>query len=125
MFQILGFLLLSPFTIVSLVMLAHRQRAAGWTFLLSSLIGYLLVLFPESSTSVAKALGVGRGLDLLFFILSVMTMTAIAVLYLKLNSQRNRLIEMARILSLLEARLAETDPRPERGQSPAGERLND
>lgn len=118
-------MLLSPFTIVSLVMLAHRQRAAGLAFLLSSLTGYLLVLFPEFSTAVANALGVGRGLDLLFFVLSVLNITAIAVLYLKLNAQRNRLINMARVVSLLEARLLEIKPGPVPGQSPAREKLND
>lgn len=113
-----------PFSVVSLVMLAHRQKVAGWTFLLSSFTGYLLVLFPDSSTVVATALGVGRGLDLLFFIFSVMTITAISVLYLKLNSQRSRVIELARSLALLEARLVEIEPEPGRDRSPSKRKLN-
>lgn len=47
--------------------------------------GFLAILFPQLTNSVANFLGVGRGTDLCFYIISVAAMFSLVLLYSKIS----------------------------------------
>lgn len=71
------------------------------------LLGILTVLFPDAVTRVAGLVGVGRGTDLVLYLLCVAFMLVTVSLYLRLNEMHDRYVELARRLALSEARATE------------------
>jgi hypothetical protein len=76
------------------------------------LVGGAAVLFPGAVTEVAQAVGVGRGTDLVLYLLCVTFLFVTIALYLRLNEMHDRYVELARQLALHEAdpRAHETHP---------------
>lgn len=72
--------------------------------LLVIVVGVLSVLFPDSLTSVANALGVGRGADLVLYVAVVTFMLVAAVLYRRLAQLERRYVDLARLIALRDAR---------------------
>lgn len=70
------------------------------------LIGAVAVAFPSAVTEVAQAVGVGRGSDLLLYLLCVTFLFVTIALYLRLNEMHDRYVDLARQLALHES-----DPR--------------
>lgn len=66
-------------------------------------VGVFAVLFPDEVTEVAGAVGVGRGADLLLYLLCVTFLFVSIALYLRLNEMHDRYVELARRLALHEA----------------------
>lgn len=74
----------------------------------------LAIIFPDALTAVANFLGVGRGADLLLYVLVVMVLLfAVATVRAKARSDA-RVTELARAVALMEARLGERIERSER-----------
>jgi hypothetical protein len=71
--------------------------------------GALAIVFPGRLTSVAQAVGVGRGADLLLYALCVAFLFVSIGLYLRLKELDDRFVELARQHALLAAA---TDERP-------------
>lgn len=67
--------------------------------------GIVAVIFPSATTELAQLVGVGRGADLVLYVLCVTFVFVSIGLYLRLGELNDRLVELARQHALLEARL--------------------
>ncbi len=65
--------------------------------------GVVAVLLPDTVTDVAQAVGVGRGADLVLYLLVVTFLFTTIGLYLRLSEMHDRYVELARQLALHEA----------------------
>lgn len=65
--------------------------------------GIAAVIFPSALTEVAQAVGVGRGADLVLYVLCVTFMFVTIALYLRLGELHDKMVELARRHALLEA----------------------
>lgn len=74
--------------------------------------GILAVLFPSAVTEVAQAVGVGRGTDLVLYVLCVTFLFVTIAIYLRLGEMHDRFVELARRTALLEAELEATRGAP-------------
>ncbi|MDQ6716354.1 MAG: DUF2304 domain-containing protein [Actinomycetota bacterium] len=64
------------------------------------------MLFPDAVTRVALLVGVGRGTDLVLYLLCLAFALVSVSLFLRLNEIHDRYVELARRLALLEAATA-------------------
>lgn len=101
-------LLLAALLLAALLLM----RAGGSTlalvlrraFLLGGLAcAALAVLFPSALTHVARALGVGRGADLVLYLLCVSFLFVAISVYRRLADLHDRYVELVRHVALLEA----------------------
>jgi hypothetical protein len=88
----------------ALGLLMRRSLALG-----TILLGILAVLFPALVTRVANALGVGRGTDLVLYVLCVTFLFVTIAQNLRISSLHDRTVELARRQALLEAELHERE----------------
>lgn len=72
-------------------------------------VGIVAVVVPDALTEVAKAVGVGRGADLLLYLLCITFLFVTIGLYMRLTEMHDRYVELARRLALHEAN---TDAHP-------------
>ena len=61
------------------------------------------VLFPEYTTTIANAVGVGRGTDLILYLLVVGSVFAVVMMTSRLMSIENTLTELVRQLAIMNA----------------------
>lgn len=78
-------------------------------------LGVVAVLFPDLVTEVARAVGVGRGADLILYLLCITFLFVAIAIYLRLQLLHDRQVELARQHALLAAevealRAARTEP---------------
>lgn len=73
------------------------------------LSGIYVAWFPESTSKVAMAVGVGRGVDLMLYVWLMVSGLLILVLHLKLVQQDRRLTELARAMAIANAHSPEPD----------------
>jgi hypothetical protein len=98
--------------------IALRQRTSGATLAIRRLggigiivVGTVLVLWPNTTTKVANAVGVGRGTDLLLYGLVMAFMFTTISIHQKLYVLDQRVTSLVRELALLEAARSENqDP---------------
>jgi hypothetical protein len=74
-----------------------RDRLVTLVFLVILL---LAVLFPDSTTTVAHFLGVGRGTDLAFYLFSIFIFFAVTLLHLKIKRMERSMTELTREIAL-------------------------
>ena len=76
----------------------------------------LAVLFPDSLTRLAEVVGVGRGADLLLYVLVVTFLLTSVVLVRRVSALERRYVELSRALALQQAvpPPTEVDDRPDR-----------
>jgi hypothetical protein len=101
---LLGALALSAYTLVhgrrtALSLLVRRAIA-----LLAIAVGTVAVLFPDLVTRVAHVVGVGRGTDLVVYLLCVTFLFTTIGLHLRLASLNDKYVELARRIALDGAR---------------------
>lgn len=75
----------------------------GYATPLLSLVGIVLVIYPELSSNFATLLGVGRGADLIFYLWTVISALLIANVHFRLRYQKELLTTLARELTLVRA----------------------
>ena len=63
----------------------------------------LAVIFPDALTEVANVLGIGRGADLLLYLLVVTFMLVSVVLFRRINALERRYTALARAMAVQEA----------------------
>jgi small membrane protein len=68
-------------------------------------LGIIAVLFPGLVSEAANAVGVGRGTDLVLYLLCVTFLFVTIAQNLRLTELRDRTVELARKQALLEAEL--------------------
>ena len=73
------------------------RRIAGAGFLL---VGALSVLFPQLTTYVANLVGVGRGTDLLLYVLVVAFLFVTIGLHQRIHTLEGRLTDLAREVAM-------------------------
>ena len=72
----------------------------------------LSVVFPDALTGVANALGIGRGADLLLYVLVVTFMFVSVVFFRRLNELERRYTQLARAVAIRAA----SEAHPQRGE---------
>jgi hypothetical protein len=77
----------------------HRVVWRGFV-VLALFGGVFSVLFPNSLTRVANDVGVGRGADLLLYVLTVAFMLVSVVLFRRLTDLERRYVALARTIAL-------------------------
>lgn len=113
-------------TVIPLTRSAGARHQAIRRLLLGGfvLLAVFAVLFPSVLTSVANVLGVGRGTDLLLYILVIAFLTYVSSSYRRLTGLNQKLTLLARELALTRAALERSgvrgDPAPARRVQPAG-----
>ncbi len=88
----------------ALGLLMRRSMALG-----AIALGIIAVLFPDLVSEAANAVGVGRGTDLVLYVLCVTFLFVTIAQNLRLAELRDRTVELARKQALLEAELHERE----------------
>lgn len=68
------------------------------------IIALISILFPEITTRVAQFLGVGRGTDLILYLLVISFLSYAVVSYRRMNLFENRITDLARELAITRSR---------------------
>jgi hypothetical protein len=76
------------------------DRLIGLLLMLSA---WFSILFPEFTTVVAHVLGVGRGVDLIFYLFGLFTLFALILLFTSVRTQSAQLTELIRHLAIRDA----------------------
>jgi hypothetical protein len=102
--------LVQPIFIVALIITAFVYLSYFRTSLADRLIalsiffaGFLAVLFPDLTSSVARLVGVGRGVDLCLYLFSLATMFSLVMLYTKIARLERLNTELVRSIALQTA----------------------
>lgn len=66
-------------------------------------VGILLVIFPNLANKVAAVVGVGRGADLLLYLLTISFYTSFFLLYIKMKDMEKNQTKLIRNLAIKEA----------------------
>ena len=107
---------MSPFQIVLLVVLGgmvafivqavvrgRLGRPAGAIWLIVLGVGIVASIDPNSTTALARRLGISRGTDLLLYVLVLAVLQGFLIFYLRLRRVRRELTILVRRLAILEA----------------------
>ncbi len=103
-------ILISAFVYFLLRFLANPGSAqmAAWKKILGIafvLLAATLVLLPETATQIAHFVGVGRGADLLLYLLTLAFVFTWLNMYMKSRQDEKQLVQLARKIALLEAKV--------------------
>ena len=112
--MIIKLLLVAGLAAAALLLLRGQHTALGLLMRRSLTLGAILlgvfgVIFPGAVTAVANAVGVGRGTDLVLYVLCVTFLFVTIAQNLRLAELRDRTVELARKQALLEAELHERE----------------
>ena len=77
-----------------------RDRAVAVAIML---LGIVFVLFPDLTTQIATRIGVGRGTDLLLYVLSMLFVFSMVILSSRIARIESRQVELVRLLALENA----------------------
>lgn len=83
----------------------RMQASKRIGFFLFLALNVYAVLFPEHTTVLAHALGIGRGADLLLYLLVVAFVFGMLNTYLRFRGTTQQITELARTLAIREAEL--------------------
>ena len=91
---------------IGLFALLHRHVNIFMRSILCSIIalGITVTWLPDSATSVANVMGVGRGADLLFYMWILISMLVILMVYTKFIVMNRTLTKLARHIALANPR---------------------
>jgi small membrane protein len=78
------------------------DRLLGLSLLLAA---WFSILFPDYTTLVAHVLGVGRGVDLIFYLFGLFTSFALILLYTQSRTHSQQLTELIRHLAIRDAQV--------------------
>ncbi len=84
-----------------------RHQLSAWSKILVILfvcIAIFVVLFPDSSNTVAHFVGVSRGADLLLYMLTLLVIFQMLNNYTTHKREQQRVVGLARKIALLEAK---------------------
>ena len=98
------------------VRLLATQPVVGGVVSVMAALGILLVWNPDRATWIANALGVGRGTDLLVYVLFILMAMLVLLIHARFRHYDRLLTELARSVALAGART----PPGDEGRGPAG-----
>lgn len=84
---------------------ARHQAVRRVLLVLFALATALAILFPTILSRVARLVGVGRGTDLVLYLLVIAFLSFIATTFRRMKATDRRITELTRELALTEARL--------------------
>lgn len=118
--MIIKLILIAALGLAALMLIRGRRSALRLLMRRSLTMGAILagivtVIFPDLTTRVAQLVGVGRGTDLVLYLLCVVFLFVTVALYLRLNEVHDRYVELARRLALHEA---QHDPAQQGAETP-------
>ena len=90
------------------VRLLATQPVVGGLVSVMAALGILLVWNPDLATRFANALGVGRGTDLLVYVLFILTAMLVLLIHTRFRHYDRLLTELARSVALSSARLPQS-----------------
>jgi hypothetical protein len=79
-------------------------RGAGLLWALLCVAGGLAAIWPDATTAVARALGIGRGKDLLLYCAIVVMMIGFLMVYVRLRRVRRDVTLLVRHIAIMEAK---------------------
>lgn len=91
------------------------QAGKKLLLLLFVLLAVAAVVRPDLVTAIANAVGVGRGSDLLLYILVMAFLFVVLNVYLKFKDADAREADLVRVLAIAEARVSMLEQRLDRG----------
>ena len=89
-----------------------RRRTARRELLLFAVLwggGLILSAKPDLTTVVARALGIGKGADLVFYTGIVVMLIGFQMVYVRLRRLRREMTRLVRHIALLEAEIGNAD----------------
>ncbi len=109
-------LLLGALAAIGYSVFLRRQRLPIHIVLVMGLLGLagLAVVFPDGTTVVANWLGVGRGVDLINYLVEVGLLFIVIHYYAKFVELEDQVTVLAREIALLRAEMDERLARPAR-----------
>lgn len=113
-FQLLLIVIVAVAAVFSLRLISGDRSLAIKRLLaiLFALVALLAIVFPEALTWAANLLGIGRGTDLLLYMLIIAAML-FAIATVRSRARRDaKITELARAMALMEARLSENRQEP-------------
>ena len=101
-------ILIAAFVVLVLRFLAnpdsHRMKAWQKIFgLLFFMLAVVAVLLPNSLNSLAHVVGVGRGADLLLYVLTLAFLFVVCTAYVKERQNQQRMVGLTRRTAIIEA----------------------
>lgn len=110
-FQVLVLSVLAFLLLVDLIALTRgwltRKEALTWGGV--CLAAAVAIYDPQMIQRIAKALGIGRGADLLLYCAVVITMIGFWMVYVRLRGLRREMTLLVRHLAILEAQREQKD----------------
>lgn len=102
------FLIIISILSVLMVFLSGRSTSStrAWKkilLIIFSLCAIITVLNPDLSTKVAHLVGVGRGADLLLYMLTIAFIFQVLSNYVKSKDEQKRVVKLARKIAIMEA----------------------
>lgn len=85
----------------------RRSRPIAIGIIVCCLIGLVFVFAPDLSTQIANLLGVGRGADLVIYLLAIVTLAGIFNLHLRMRASHEIITALARSVAISSARKPE------------------
>lgn len=103
--MLIKIILIAGLVILTLVcLLALKSRLGTRLFVAAQLlVGILLVLFPDFTNEVAKWVGVGRGTDLLFYLVVLALYAGAIIVLAKFRRLEHQITELSRQIALKNA----------------------
>ena len=102
--------------VVGLILLLRAFMTQRSMVLAKRLVGaivflalFLLVLFPQVSTDIAKLIGVGRGVDLIFYISHLFLLLLIIALWRRTIVLSGTITKLSRHIAIENAKFNESD----------------
>jgi len=104
-FQIVG-LVVFPLTVIGIILAmfrgwVSRRECLAWTVVM--LVACIAIAWPETTSRAAKAIGIGRGADLVSYCGIVVMLIGFWMVYLRLRRVQRDLTLVVRRLAMLEA----------------------
>lgn len=106
--MLIQFALLIALIFISFIFLSRRQsqQVRAWKkllFLCLLIFSSIFIIFPEKANEVANLFGVGRGADLLLYVLTVAFIYLIIDIQMKFQQHKTQLHKLARKIALTDA----------------------
>ncbi|HLL20648.1 MAG TPA: DUF2304 domain-containing protein [Kofleriaceae bacterium] len=114
--MIIRIVLLAALTAIGWFVFLKRNRLPFHIVIVFAMLatGGAAVLFPEQTDHVANFVGVGRGVDLITYVIEVTVLFVLIHYYTKFVELQRQLTDVVRELAILRAEIDRAVPKPER-----------
>ncbi|MGN6108550.1 MAG: DUF2304 family protein [Kofleriaceae bacterium] len=105
--MIIRVLLLTGLAMIAYLVFLRRNKLPFHIVLVFAMLtaGSLAVIFPDATNDIAKYVGVGRGADLITYLLEVSVMFVLIHYYTKFVEMQRQLTAVTRELAILRAEM--------------------